>query len=230
MDTNTFIIKCPHCGAEKKVTFSVHLTPDTKYTMWSDYRIDCEGWLETIHTQRCPSCMKFYILPRLSELRKVDSPNNDNGQLSYETLKLAIAELTGDEFAEPWARLEAWRAYNALYQDVEEVPIEDQEFYRANMQWLVDFHTPRVKWFSLLIFELNRLLGNKEVCKQMLDDFTFDAYVEKVKMRDQEKGIQREYDELTLMSRYNDQVDVLSYMLNQPPKTVDLSSAHDNRK
>lgn len=49
-------------------------------------------------------------------------------------------------------------------------------------------------------------------------------------MRDQEKGIQREYDELTLMSRYNDQVDVLSYMLNQPPKTFDLIFAKDNRK
>ena len=223
MKTKTYKLKCPHCGAEKEVSFSAHVTPDAEYTMWSDYRIECDGWLETIHTQKCPSCLKFYTLPRLSDLRTDGTTGNDNGQLSYETLKLAISELSGDEFAEPWARLEAWRAYNALYQNVDDIPENEQEFNRANMQWLVDFHTPRAKWFSLLIFELNRLLGNKKTCKQMLEAFTYDAFIKKAKNRDHEKGIQREYHGDIMRQRYAKQIGELTSALALPLKTYQVN-------
>ena len=224
MKTKTYILKCPHCGSEKKVTFSTHITPDSEYTMWSDYRIDCEGWMETIHTQQCPSCRKFYNLPRLSDLRTEEITGCDNGQLSYATLKLAISELSGDELAEPWARLESWRAYNALYQKIDDIPIKEQDFNRANMLWLVDFHSPRAKWFSLLIFELNRLLGNKDVCEQMLEAFTYDAFIKKTKIRDFEKGIQREYHAYTMKRRYANQIGGLRFALTLPRKTYNLNN------
>lgn len=115
METKTYILKCPNCGTEKKVTFSAHLLPDSGYIYWSDGRVECDGWKETIRTHQCPSCGKFYAFSSATNLREDNTPCDDNGQLSYETLKQAIAELSGDDYAESWARLEAWRAYNIPY-------------------------------------------------------------------------------------------------------------------
>lgn len=179
METKTYILKCPHCGTEKKVTFSAHLFPNVEYTYWSDGRVECEGWLETIRTHQCPSCGKFYAFSPATMLHEANDPCNDNGQLSYDTLKQAITELSGNEYAESWARIEAWRAYNALYQHVTDIPAEEQAFNRANMQWLVDIFTPRSPWFSFLVFELNRLLGNRTVCEQMIESFTYANFIKK---------------------------------------------------
>ena len=223
METKTYILKCPHCGTEKKVTFSAHLFPNVEYAYWSDGRVESDGWLETIRTHQCPSCGKFYALSPTTILHEVIDTCDDNGQLSYDTLKQAIIELSGDEYAESWARLEAWRAYNALYQHVTDIPAEEQAFNRANMQWLVDFFTPRSPWFSLFVFELNRLLGNKEVCEQMLENFTFNAFIAKTDARNAEKGIHRTLDMETMQSRYNKQMSELAYALKLPLKPYDVN-------
>lgn len=218
METNTFIVKCPHCGTEKKVTFSAHLLPDTKYAYWSDGRVESDGWIETIRTQQCPSCGKFYTFSPATNLRKDSDPCDDNGQLSYETLKQAIVELSGDDYAESWARLEAWRAYNAAYKDIDDIPADEQTFNRDNMLWLRDYFSTNAPWFSLLVFELNRLLGNKEICMQMLEAFTFEAFIAKTEARDLEKGIRRTYDIETMRARYDSQIKALRYALVQPDR------------
>ena len=223
MGTKTYILKCPHCGAEKKITFSAHLLPNSEYTYWSDGRVESEGWLETIRTHQCPSCGKFYVFSQASILHEVNDPGDDNGQLSYNTLKQAIIELSGDEYAESWARLEAWRAYNALYQYVTEIPAEEQVFNRANMKWLLEFFTARSTWFSFLVFELNRMLGNRTVCEQMIEAFTYASFIGKTKARDQEKGIQREYNNDLMKSRYANQLADLKYALTQPLKTYNVN-------
>ena len=217
METKTYILKCPHCGTEKKVTFSAHLLPDSDYTYWSDGRVECDGWKDTIRTHQCPSCRKFYAFSSATNLREDNEPCDDNGQLPYETLKLAIAELSGDDYAESWARLEAWRAYNTLYKDTD-APADGQAFNRSNMVWLKDYFTASTPWFSLLVFELNRLLGNKETCRQMLEDFTFEAFMAKTEARDSEKGIRRTQDLETMRSRYAEQKADLEYALTLPLK------------
>lgn len=90
METKTYILKCPHCGTEKKVTFSAHILPDTNYTYWSDSRVESDGWLEMIRTHQCPSCGKYYAFSPSTILREENDSCDDNGQLSYETLKQAI--------------------------------------------------------------------------------------------------------------------------------------------
>ena len=223
METKTYILKCPHCGTEKKVTFSAHLLPPAGYTYWSDGHVECDGWLETIRTQQCP-CGKFYSFSPATNLREINDPSDDNGQLSYETLKQAIVELSGDEHAESWARIEAWRAYNTLYKDTDDISADEYAYNRDNMLWLRDYFTARTPWFSLLVFELNRLLGEKETCQQMLDAFTFEAFQEKVKTRDLEKGIHKAYDLDTLRSRYEKQKSDLAYSLRLPLKPYDVNS------
>ena len=218
METKSYILKCPHCGTEKKVTFSAHLLPDTEYTYWSDGRVECDGWLETIRTHQCPSCGKFYAFSPSTNLREVNDPCDDNGQLSYETLKQAIAELSGDDYAESWARLEAWRTYNALYQDSDDIPADEQTFNRDNMLWLRDYFSTNAPWFSLLVFELNRLLGFRETCQQMLEKFTFEAFIAKTEARDSEKGINRTHDLETMRMRYDSQIKALKYALAQPDR------------
>ena len=219
----TYILQCPHCGTEKKVSFAANLLPDTDYTYWSDGRVECDGWLETIRIQQCPTCGKYYAFSPATILREDDEPCNNNGQLSLEALKQAIVELSGDDFAESWARLEAWKAYNALYQNTDDIPAEDQAFNRANMQWLVDFFTSRSPWLSLLVFELNRLLGNRTVCEQMLADFTFDAFIAKTEARNAEKGIHRTLDPETMRDRYAYQLAELNYALTQPLKPYNVN-------
>lgn len=216
MKTKSYILKCPHCGTEKRVTFSAHLLPDTEYTYWSDGRVECDGWLETIRTHQCPSCGKFYAFSPSTNLREVSEPCDDNGQLSYETLKQAIVELSGDDYAESWARLEAWRAYNALYKDSDDIPADEQTFNRDNMLWLIDYFSATTPWFSLLVFELNRLLGNKEICMQILEAFTFEAFMAKTEARDSEKDIHRTYNIGTMRARYDNQIKALRYALTQP--------------
>lgn len=221
METKTYILKCPHCGAEKKVTFSAHLLPEVAYTYWSDGRVECDGWLETIRTQQC-SCGKFYAFSPATSLREDNEPCDDNGLLSYETLKQAIIELSGDEYAESWARLEAWRAYNALYKDTV-APTDEQTFNHDNMVWLKDYFTANTPWFSVLVFELNRLLGNKETCLQMLEGFTFEAFKAKTEARDLEKGIHKIHDWETLRSRYTRQKSDLEYALTLPLKPYNMN-------
>lgn len=215
METRSYILKCPHCGTEKKVTFSAHLLPDTEYTYWSDGRVESVGWLETIRTHQCPSCGKFYVFSPATNLHEVNDPCDDNGQLSYETLKQAIVELSGDDYAESWARLEAWRAYNALYKNADYIPPDEQAYNKENMLWLKDYFTVNTPWFSLLVFELNRLLGNKETCQQMLAAFTFEAFMAKAEARDSKKGIHRTHDLETMLSRYDNQIKALKYALTQ---------------
>lgn len=223
METKTYILKCPHCRTEKKVTFSAHILPDTNYTYWSDSRVESKGWLEMIRTHQCPSCGKYYAFSPSTILREENDPCDDNGQLSYETLKQAIVELSGDDYAESWARLEAWRAYNARYKDIDDIPADEQSYNRSNMLWLRDYFTARTPWFSLLVFELNRLLGDKETCQQMLEEFTFEAFKAKTEARDLEKGIHRTHDMETLRSRYEQQKYELEYALRLPLKPYDVN-------
>lgn len=226
METKSYILKCPHCGTEKKVTFSAQLLPDTEYTYWSDGRVECDGWLETIRTHQCPSCGKFYAFSPATNLREVNDPCDNNGQLSYDTLKQAIAELSGDDYAESWARLEAWRAYNALYKDSDDIPADEQTFNRDNMLWLRDYFSTNAPWFSLLVFELNRLLGFRETCQQMLEDFTFEAFMAKTEARDSEKGIHRTYDIETMRARYDSQIKALRYAFTQPDRPFIQDATH----
>ncbi len=223
METKTYILKCPHCGTEKKVTFSAHLLPDAEYTYWSDGSVECDGWLETIRTHRCPSCGRFYALSPATNLREDNEPCDDNGQLSYETLKQAIIELSGDDYAESWARLEAWRAYNALYKETDDIPAEEQVLNRDNMLWLRDYFTATTHWFSSLMFELNRLLGDKDTCQQMLEAFTFEAFKAKTEARDLEKGVHRTHDLETMRSRYAKQKSSFEYALTLPLRPYNIN-------
>ncbi len=218
MEVDTYILVCPVCGAKKEVAFSSKITPDSPYEFWSDSRIECKNWLEVAHTQLCSSCGRYFSLPQISTLQKGSAVCRENGRLTYHQLKEAIVQLAGDEFAEPWARLEAWWSFNALYKDANAITEDEVLFNRSNMEWLVNFHTPRTKRFSHLLFELNRLLGNNDVCADMISRLTYEEYKRQREERNREKGITSKLGEDILHDMYVSQIEYLEHALAQPLK------------
>lgn len=216
MDTITLIVKCPHCGAEKKVASSNKRWYNLQYTFWSDSRTESDEFCEPGHTQLCPACGKFFCIPPIKTLPTSDEPCNETGSLPLQTLKKAIEELSGDERAEEWARLEAWWAYNSMYQNTDVIPEEEQSFNRSNMEWLAAFYTARVTRFSHLLFELNRLLGNRDVCQMMIDTLTFEEYLKQREAKNKEKGIESRLDEEMVREMYDSLIAELKYAMEQP--------------
>ena len=96
---------------------------------------------------------------------EVKTPCDDTGHLPLQTHKQAIAELSGNDEDVVSTRMEAWWAYNRMYKDVDEadIPVEDREFNRSNMQWLLDYYNRTEPGFQYLTFELLRLLGYEKV-------------------------------------------------------------------
>ena len=216
METNTFVLKCPHCGANKEVGFSTDTWTNVPYYFWSDSRIESSRWFDPAYTQQCPVCGKFFTLPRRNTLKVIEKECYETGLLPLQTLKQAVAELAGDEIAEPRARLEAWWAFNTQYKDTDDIPAEELAYYKDNMQWLIDFHTPRATRFSHLLFELHRLLGHKDVCEQMIESLTYDEYVRQRKIYCKENKVKFYDDEETLKRRYEKEMKDLKFALTQP--------------
>ena len=217
MDTVTLIVKCPHCGAEKKVASSKEKWYNLHYSFWSDSRIESVEFCEPGHTQQCPACGKFFCIPPIKTLQSSDEPCNETGSLPLVTLKQAIEELSGDERAEEWARLEAWWAYNHMYQDAD-APENERIYMRDNMQWLVNFYTKNTTRFSHLLFELNRLLGNLDECQKMIDALTYEEFVKQREAKNKEKGIVSQLDEQTVRERYDSLIKELKFAMEQPLK------------
>lgn len=216
METRSLIVPCPYCGVEKRIAYAINNWTKSEYTFWSDSRIESDEWCEPAHTQQCPSCKKFFTLPPTTELRKEDSPCDDTGLLPYQTLKIAIEKMSGHIHAEEWARLEAWWAFNSKYQDIDDIPWEEQVCQRANMQWLADYYSNRNSRFSYLLFELNRLLGNKKECKKMIANLTFEEYLKEREEKNRERGFISTIDEKFARTMYKSKIDDLKFALSQP--------------
>lgn len=219
MDTITLVVKCPHCGAEKKVASSKERWYNLHYTFWSDSRIESDEFYEPGHTQQCSACGKFFCIPPIKTLPSSEDPCNETGTLPLESLKKAIEELSGDERAEEWARLEAWWAYNSMYANSDFIPEEEKAYNRTNMQWLVDYYTKNTQRFSHLLFELNRLLGNLDVCRKMIDALTYEEYVRQREEKNKERGFVSQLDEKYVRERYDSLIKELKFAMEQPLKT-----------
>lgn len=204
-NTSTYIVICPHCGALKRIAFGKIPLSKADSTLWSDGRIESSEWCEPAWTQQCPSCKHFFTLPPKQSLIVEDVPCEDTGSLPYQTLKHAIIELSGDDIAESNARLEAWWAYNELYQDIvdDNIPAEEKDFNRSNMQWLLGYYSNKTLSPYSLVFELHRLLGNIEVYKKLLGEMTYERFVEWRAERKQKKGIKSSLDEQQLRRMYS---------------------------
>ena len=220
MKKKTYLVTCPYCGVTKRIAFSTIPWSKTESIMWSDGRIESTEWCEPARTQQCPSCKHFFALPPKSS-RKVEAvPSEDTCSLPYQTLKQAIIELSGNEIAESNARLEAWWAYNELYQDVLDgnIPAEEKDFNRSNMQWLLDYYSKEPFSPYSLIFELHRLLGNIEEYKKLLGEMTYERFIEWRTERNQKKGIESSLDEQQLRRMYSKLIEEKKDALDKPLK------------
>ena len=219
-NTSTYLVACPHCGAIKRIAFSTIPWSKAESVMWSDGRIESKEWCEPTRIQQCPSCKHFFALPPKYSLKVEDVPCEDIGPLPYQMLKQAITELANDDIAESNARLEAWWAYNELYQDIvdEVISAEEKDFNRSNMQWLLDYYSKKPLSPYSLVFELHRLLGNIEEYKKLLDEMTYERFVEWRAERNLEKGIESSSDELQLRRMYSRLVDEKNNALSMPLK------------
>ena len=203
-NTSTYLVVCPHCGEVKRVAFSTVRWNDVTYVFWSDGRIESEEWCEPAYIQQCPVCKHFFPLPPRNSLPVEKAPCDDTGFLPYQTLKQAVEELAGNEKTEVNARLEAWWAYNKHYRDVDEenIPIEERNYNRSNMQWLLDYYSKETPSPYSYIFELYRQLGNLDEYRKLLDDLTYERYLEWRKERDKKHGRDFQLGEDIIMSLY----------------------------
>ena len=215
-----YLVKCPHCRTIKHVAFSTIPWGKVDSILWSDGRIESTEWCEPARTQQCPSCKHFFALPPKHALKVEDLPCEDTESLSYQTLKQAITELAGDDITESNARLEAWWAYNELYQDVtdDDIPVEEKEFNRSNMQWLLGYYSKKTLSPYSLVFELHRLLGNIEEYKKLLGDMTYERFVEWRAERNRKKRIESSLDAQQLKRMYSRFVEDKNNALEKPLK------------
>ena len=72
-----------------------------------------------------------------------------------------------------------------------------------------------------LLFELNRLLGNKDICEEMINALSYEEFIKQRKQyrKDNIKDDIEGLDETLLKRRYEDLVNELEYALKQPLKT-----------
>lgn len=217
-NTSTCFVTCPHCCALKRIAFSTIPWSKAESIMWSDGHIESTEWCEPALTQQCPSCKHFFALPPKHSLKVEDVPCEDTGSLPYQTLKQAITELAGDDVAESNARLEAWWAYNKLYQDVldDDIPVEEKDFNYSNMQWLLSFYSKKPLSPYSLVFELHRLSGNIDENKKLLDEMTYERFVEWRAERNQKKGIDSSLDEQQLKRMYSKFIEEKKDALSMP--------------
>lgn len=216
MQTQAYVISCPHCGTLKMVVCPTNDWIDADYILWSDGYLESKQWKGPAYTQKCNSCGRFFTLPARYKYEIKEVSCEDTGILDYRTLKSAIIQLAGDEIAEARARLEAWWAYNILLRSVIDVPREETEFNKQNMQWLLRHHTQHAIRFSNLVFELNRLLGNKSQCEKMVEDLTFEQYLANRQARMQERGMHSNLDEKCLREMYDSEIDELKSAISKP--------------
>lgn len=126
--------------------------------------------------------------------------------------------MAGDPYSEQWARAEFWIAFNVLYQNTDEIPEEEQEFNRNNMQWLLDFYQSSSPLrLTTIEFELNRLLGNRDACERMLET-TYEEYVQQQKEFRILRGRPWDDDKERWTRRYNKLIAELKSSLDLPLK------------
>jgi hypothetical protein len=100
------------------------------------------------------------------------------GVLPFNAYKQALAELKLTPEEEDWVRMEAWQAYNKLYNDIadEDIPADDYEFNQKNMNWLLFYQLTHTQ-SSLFIFEFLRLTGQDDKYLKFMEDYTFELFV-----------------------------------------------------
>ena len=177
MDTSfSFVLKCPHCGTIKRV--GQRIMPKGRPCMWSDGRFEVEGVQFASRTQQCPECRHFYIMCDKTITDTEDEFTESRGVLPFNAYKQALAELKLTPEEEDWVRMEAWQAYNKLYNDIadEDIPADDYEFNQKNMNWLLFYQLTHTQ-SSLFIFEFLRLTGQDDKYLKFMEDYTFELFV-----------------------------------------------------
>lgn len=219
-DTATYRVTCPHCGASKLIVRSKESWPKCKYVFWSDGRIESDEWIEPARVLQCSSCGQLFLTPKKEELEEVQTPCENTGKLPLQALKQAVTELSHSEKESECVRMEAWWAYNTMYKDVneDEIPTEDKEFNRSNMQWLLNYYNQTEPDFQYITFELLRLLGYEKEYRQRLSDMTYEKFAEWYCERRRKRGLDISKDDDMVRRRYNGRVKELTEALGKPLK------------
>lgn len=92
---NARVLKCPKCGKKKEVMtlISMHIYEST---LWSDSKQDLGKMTPQVSPiQRCPRCGAFYFANRQPWKFGKDC-SFEQGRLSYEELKAAVAQFDAD--------------------------------------------------------------------------------------------------------------------------------------
>lgn len=228
MDAKIFTLTCPHCGKSHPIEVFDFYWYDSEYQFYSDTFIigekDGVEWCTPRYTMLCPECGHYFATPIINGVHIAQYAWPRKNKLSFMQLKEALKEFKGSGVQEINCRLELWWAFYNLnwtgysgYSGGRVPPTIEAEFHHANMLWLLKRFSRKKSVFSTLVFELNRQLGRIDVCKRMIEDFTFERFVAQKKAKWKKIGFQHHYSEDDFRFSYDLRIKELEYALEQNP-------------
>ena len=170
------ILKCPHCGGLRRQ--SALLSGNTfGAKQWSDAKREFPMLPNTSRVMRCPHCQRYHFYDSSQIVGKCETYGQSSfGNLSYASLKEALAQLrpTGDNELE--LRIMLVHAYNDLYggcpgtRKPNEAPAEERLFFEQNVRRVIQIHSDN----QLFCAELYREIGEFDQALAILRDISGD--------------------------------------------------------
>lgn len=170
------ILKCPHCGGLRRQ--SALLSRNTfGAKQWSDAKREFPMLSYTSRVMRCPHCQRYHFYNSNHIVGECETYGQSSfGNLSYASLKEALAQLhpTGDNELD--LRIMLVHAYNDLYggcpgtRKPSEAPAEERLFFEQNVRRVIQMHSEN----RLFCAELYREIGEFDQALAILRDISGD--------------------------------------------------------
>ena len=170
------ILKCPHCGGLRRQ--SALLSRNTfGAKQWSDAKREFPMLPYTSRVMRCPHCQRYHFYNSNHIVGECETYGQSSfGNLSYASLKEALAQLhpTGDNELD--LRIMLVHAYNDLYggcpgtRKPSEAPAEERLFFEQNVRRVIQMHSEN----RLFCAELYREIGEFDQALAILRDISGD--------------------------------------------------------
>lgn len=173
------ILECPHCGGLRRLS-SLMSGNTFGMTQWSDAKKYAPMLPQPSLVMRCPHCGKYHFFESKQMVGSCNACGNSSwGELSYASLKEALAQLQPTGSDEIELRIMLIHAYNDLYggcpgaKSPDEAPAHERLYFERNARKLIKLQ-PENKIFCA---ELYRELEEYDQARAILSEITGEEYI-----------------------------------------------------
>jgi hypothetical protein len=162
----SLIYTCPHCGRKKSL---LELVSGNTFgsTLWSDNKMIAPMLPTPSYVQYCPECGRYFTLGGL-EPEHSDDRSSELGELTYEQMKEALAQMNGQGFCDETDELNVRIRFIQSYNDEfarcgKEAPAEEYSRFAGNVRALLrNRQWPKGHYAKALQAEFYREIGEFE--------------------------------------------------------------------